>query len=77
MTDSNVINSFPIPAGTTATLSPDFKMEVNIDPDVLSKIIRFNLSSYLYQTVNSDFIDEITPKIVESIQFLFKNKSDK
>lgn len=52
--------------------------EINImlNNDSLSTLLRSNLSCYLGKQITSELLDEITKQIIESIEFFLNQKNE-
>lgn len=52
--------------------------EINImlNNDSLSTLLRSNLSCYLGKPITSELLDEITKQIIESIEFFLNQKTE-
>ncbi len=48
-----------------------------INDEDLTKIIRSHLCTHLNEPITAKLLDELIPKIIESIDYYFKNKPDK
>jgi hypothetical protein len=58
-------------------MTADNNLNITLNADSLSTLLRSNLSCFMAKTITSELLDEITEQIIESIDYFLNRETIK